>query len=225
MLLTIPDLLDSTQLDSVRRFLAQARFVDGRLSAGSAAAKVKQNLELDREQPGRDKLLEALMAALYARAEFRFAAYPARVATPLFARYVPGMAYGEHVDDPLMGGGPGQQYRSDIALTLFLNDPESYAGGELVVTTAFGEQQVKLPAGHLVLYPASSRHRVAPVTAGERLVMVTWLQSQVRDPARRELLYDLWRAREQLLAAAPDDPATRRVDTSYVNLLRMWAEP
>jgi PKHD-type hydroxylase len=225
MLLQIPDLLDADQLASARRFLAGAAFVDGRLTAGRSAAALKRNLELDREQPHRDKLLEALMAALFARPEFLFAAYPARVSTPIVARYTAGMEYGEHIDDPIMGGDTGQRYRSDVALTLFLNDPGDYAGGELVVATTFGEQRVKLPAGHLVLYPASSRHRVETVTSGERLVMVTWLQSQVRDPARRELLYELWQAREKLLVEAPNGDATHRVDSSYVNLLRMWAEP
>jgi len=225
MLLQIPDVLDAAQLDNVRRFLAEADFVDGRLTAGRSAARIKQNRELDREQPNRDKLLEALMAALYARPEFRFGAYPARVSTPIIARYTSGMTYGEHIDDPVMGGDPSQQYRSDVAVTLFLNDPDDYDGGELVISTTFGEQRVKLPAGHLVLYPASSRHRVATVDSGERLVMVTWLQSQVREPARRELLYDLWQAREKLLEEAPDSDTTRRVDSSYVNLVRMWADP
>lgn len=224
MLLLIPDVLDPAQLASVGQYLAQADFAHGKASAGRAAATVKHNLELDREAPRREQLVEAVLGTLLAHPHFQAAAYPARVSTPIFARYTAGMGYGDHVDDPVMGAAGGR-YRSDVALTLFLNAPEAYEGGELVIATAFGEQRVKLPAGHAVLYPASSRHRVETVTDGERLVMVTWLQSQVREAERRALLYDLWRARERLLADAPEAEATRQVDISYVNLLRMWAEP
>ena len=224
MLLQIPDLLDASQLASVHQYLAQADFVHGRATAGKAAGAVKHNLELDRDAPMRDRLVEAVMSTLLANPMFQAAAYPARVSTPIFARYTAGMGYGDHVDDPVMGEADGR-YRSDVSLTLFLNDPDDYTGGELVIDTTFGEQRVKLPAGHVVLYPSSSRHRVETVAEGERLVMVTWLQSQVREAERRALLYDLWRAREQLLADASDSDAARRVDVSYVNLLRMWAEP
>jgi PKHD-type hydroxylase len=153
---------------------------------------------------------------------FQAAVLPHKVATPFYARYSPGMGYGDHVDDPVMG--PGPRYRSDVALTVFLNEPDSYAGGELTIRTSFGAHSVKYAAGDAVLYPASSVHRVAPVTAGERLVAVLWAQSLVRDPARRELLYELGQAREALLREQPEADETRRVDYAYVNLLRMWAE-
>lgn len=223
MLLQIPDVLDAAQLASVRQYLDQADFVHGKASAGKAAGAVKHNLELDRDAPMRDKLVDAVMGTLLAHPTFQAAAYPAKVSTPIFARYTEGMGYGDHVDDPVMGEADAR-YRSDVALTLFLNDPGNYEGGELTIDTAFGEQRVKLPAGHVVIYPASSRHRVETVTSGERLVMVTWLQSQVREADRRALLFDLWRAREELLAEAPEGEATKRVDVSYVNLLRMWVE-
>jgi PKHD-type hydroxylase len=122
-----------------------------------------------------------------------------------------------------MGPGGGR-YRSDIAITIFLSDPEAYAGGELVIRTAFGPQEVKLPAGDAIMYPASSLHRVAEVMRGERLVAVTWVQSMVRDPMRRELLYELGLAREKLLRTRPDAEETAQVDHAYVNLVRMWAE-
>jgi PKHD-type hydroxylase len=154
---------------------------------------------------------------------YRAGALALKVATPFYARYTPGMRYGNHVDDPIMGTDEGL-YRTDIAITIFLNDPANYDGGELVVNTAFGEQQVKLPAGDGVMYPASSLHRVAEVTRGERLVAVTWVQSLVRDPAQRELLYELNQARERLLKEAPDSPDTARINTVYVNLFRMWSE-
>jgi PKHD-type hydroxylase len=223
MLLKIPDVLDAAQLASVLQYLGQADFVHGKASAGKAAGAVKHNLELDREAPMRDKLVDAVMSTLLAHPTFQAAAYPAKVSAPIFARYTEGMGYGDHVDDPVMGETDGR-YRSDVSLTLFLNDPGDYEGGELVIDTHFGEQQVKLPAGHMVLYPSSSRHRVEQVTGGERLVMVTWLQSQVREAERRALLFDLWRAREALLAEAPDEVATKQVDVSYVNLLRMWVD-
>lgn len=224
MLLTIENLLTADQLETVRNQLAQGEFEDGAATAGEAARRVKRNEELRRDHPARQRLVEAILSALYARPEFRFGVLPAHIATPLFARYLPGMAYGEHIDDPLMGA-TGEQYRSDLALTLFLSDPTAYDGGELVIEAPFGSQQVKLPAGDAILYPASSRHHVAEVTRGERLVMVTWLQSMVRDPAQREILYQLWQSRESLLARAPDDEATRQLDSGYTNLVRMWAEP
>ena len=133
------------------------------------------------------------------------------------------MPYGDHVDDPIMGGAAGL-YRTDIAITIFLNDPGDYDGGELVIHTAFGENKMKLPAGDAVMYPASSRHRVAEVTRGERLAAGTRVQSLVRDPARRELLYGLNLAREKLLADAPQAEETAQVNAAYVNLVRMWSE-
>ena len=121
-------------------------------------------------------------------------------------------------------GPPGQQYRSDVSTTVFLNEPDDYVGGELVINTSFGEQKIKLAAGAAVVYPSSSLHHVAEVTAGTRLVAVTWTQSIIRDPARRELLYQLNQARESLLKTRPDDSETKNVDVAYVNLFRMWAE-
>jgi PKHD-type hydroxylase len=133
------------------------------------------------------------------------------------------MQYGDHIDDPVMGG-QGGQFRADIAVTIFLNATSDYEGGELIINTTFGEQKVKLEAGDAVLYPASSLHRVAPVTQGERLVTVIWLQSMIRDPARRELLYELDQARNKLLQNNPDATETKQVDHAYTNLVRMWSE-
>jgi len=139
------------------------------------------------------------------------------------ARYQPGMAYGDHIDEPLMGAG-GPRLRSDLSMTVFLNPPGQYEGGELVIHTGFGVQAVKLAAGDAVLYPSSSLHRVAEVTAGERLVALTWIQSDVRDAARREVLHELDKARQHLLAGDPESETARQVDRSYANLLRMWAD-
>ncbi|RMD71354.1 MAG: Fe2+-dependent dioxygenase [Gammaproteobacteria bacterium] len=222
MLLTIPQVLDQKQLEKVRAIIARAPFVDGRLSAGLAARRVKHNEELAPGTRALEMLNDIVMGSLVKHPVYLHGALPLRVATPFYARYRKGMGYGEHVDDPIMG--PGPRYRSDIAITVFLNDPESYQGGELVIRTTFGEQRVKLPAGDAVMYPASSLHRVEEVTQGERLVAVTWVQSMVRDPEKRALLYDLHLAREKLLERAPDHEETARVSAVYVNLVRMWAE-
>jgi len=223
MLLTIPGLLDQAQLKKIHQVLAAAPFVDGRLTAGFAAARVKDNLELQAD-PTRIKLLiRILMASLGHHETFRFGALPHRVADPIFARYQPGMTYGDHVDDPIMGR-TGPRFRSDIAMTIFLNRPETYDGGELAIRTPFGEEQLKLPAGDAVIYPASSLHRVTPVIQGKRLVALTWVQSYVRDPAQRELLYELNLVREKRLQEAPEEETTGYLDRCYANLLRMWAE-
>ncbi|MFP4062930.1 MAG: Fe2+-dependent dioxygenase [Halochromatium sp.] len=223
MLLRIPALLNAAQLQKVRALLADAEFVDGKLSAGFAAAKVKHNEEMRQEPERMQLLVRILMASLGHNARFRFGVLPHRVADPIFARYRPGMTYGDHVDDPIMGSS-GPRFRSDVSMTLFLNEPQAYDGGELLMHTPFGAQRVKLPAGDAVVYPASSLHQVAEVTRGERLVALTWIQSYVRDPARRELLYELNQARELLLQEAPGAEHTGWVDRSYANLVRMWSE-
>jgi len=223
MLLSIPQILKNDEVALARSWLAMARFVDGRLSAGTAAQRVKNNQEADAGAQELERLNTLVMGNLTRHPVYCGAALPLHAASPYYARYQPGMAYGEHLDDPIMGAD-GVMYRSDIAITIFLNAPENYDGGELVIQTAFGEQTVKLPAGDGVLYPASSIHRVNPVTRGERLVAVTWVQSLVRDPARRELLYGLNQAREQLLHNAPEAAATAQVNAAYMNLIRMWSD-
>jgi PKHD-type hydroxylase len=223
VLLRIPSVLDRGELDVVRGMLASAPFVDGKLSAGQVAERVKHNQEVDRRAREIEQLNNLVMGKLVKHPVYRSGALPLRVAAPYYARYTPGMQYGNHVDDPLMGAD-GALYRSDVSITVFLNDPSAYEGGELVVNTAFGEQLVKLPAGDAVMYPSSSLHRVAEVTRGERLVAVTWLQSLVRDPARRELLYELNSVRERMLANTPEAEDAKLINKSYVNLVRMWGD-
>ena len=223
MLITIPNILDTQRLDFIRQVLNKATFIDGTLSAGMAAKRVKNNEELAADDQQMQQLNNLVMGSLVQHEEFKAAAIPFRVAAPYYARYSKGMTYGDHVDDPIMGGA-GQQYRSDVSTTVFLNEPSEYEGGELVITTSFGEQKIKLAAGSAVVYPSSSLHHVAEVTKGTRLVAVTWSQSMIRDPAKRELLYQLNQARESLLKQRPDDKETKQVDVSYVNLFRMWSE-
>ncbi len=223
MLIEIPQLLNPAQIEKVREVLGDAEFVDGRLTAGMAAARVKRNQEME-PRPERQQLLNRiLMASVGQNATFRRFALPNRLADFIFARYQPGMTYGDHVDDPIMGAG-GPRFRTDVSMTIFLNGPEAYEGGELTIRTPFGDRRVKLAAGDAVVYPSASVHGVAPVTRGERLVALTWIQSFVRDAARRELLYELDLAREQLLKSDPEADHTKYVDRSYANLLRMWAD-
>ncbi len=223
MLLNVPGVLKADELALVRALLSSAHFVDGRLSAGASARRVKNNQELDAGAPDLERLNRVVMGSLVRHPAYRAGALPLHAASPLYARYRPGMTYGDHLDDPIMGTD-GVLYRSDVAVTVFLSAPEEYDGGELVIRTAAGEQAVKYAAGDAVLYPASTLHRVNPVTRGERLAAVTWVQSLVRDPARRELLYGLNLAREKLLQSAPEAEETAQVNAAYLNLIRMWSD-
>lgn len=223
MLIQIKDVLNREQLAIAHELIAGGRFTDGSHSAGMAAQRVKHNNELSLPAAKMTELNNLVMGSLVKHPVYRSAAMPLKVAAPYYARYAPGMTYGNHVDDPIMGQG-AELYRSDLSVTIFLNEPADYDGGELTIQTAFGDQQVKLPAGDAVLYPSSSIHRVAEVTRGERLVAVSWIQSVVREPERRALLHDLNQARETLLQEQPDAQVTAQVNHSYINLVRMWSE-
>lgn len=222
MLITIEGILSPAEVAAASAFMAQGEFKDGTLSAGKMAQGVKKNFELDQGGDIFKRLNMVVFEKLLGHPEFQAAALPNKTAAPFYSRYGAGMRYGAHVDNPLMGSGP--YLRTDVSSTLFLNDPDSYAGGELCVITEFGEQQVKLPAGSAVVYPSSSLHRVAEVTSGERQALVVWMQSCVRDPAQREILYRIWQSRESLLAQDPDGEDALRIDLVYANLVRMWAE-
>ena len=223
MLTQIRKLLDQEQLAIAHRLIAAGGFQDGSRSAGMAARRVKHNDELALEPAQMSDLNNLVMGTLVKHPLYRSAAMPLKIAAPYYARYTPGMSYGDHVDDPIMGQG-SELYRSDVSITIFLNSPDDYDGGELVIQTAFGEQQVKLPAGDAVIYPSSSLHHVAEVSRGERLVAVSWIQSLVRDPGKRALLHEMNLARETLLHEQPDAEATAQVNHAYINLVRMWSE-
>lgn len=223
MLLEIPDVLKDAQLSKVVEILDSAPVANGRFTAGKAAGRVKYNEEVQLKPEKKELVNRIIMSSLGHNPVFRSAVLPHRVADFIFAHYRPGMAYGDHVDDPIMGS-VGPRFRSDVSMTIFLRAPDTYAGGELVIRTAFGPRKVKFAAGHAVIYPSSSVHHVAEVTQGERLVGLAWIQSYVRDPAQRELLYELDQAREHLLKTAPDAHETACVVRSYANLLRMWGE-
>jgi len=223
MLATIEHLISAKNLTEIRRLLDRASFVDGKLSAGSVARRVKNNREMDPRGSEFNTLNELVMGNLVRHPKYKAVAWPKRVAAPFYARYEPGMEYGEHVDDPVMGQGQ-DLYRTDVSTTVFLSEPDEYEGGELVIIDTYGEQRIKLPAGSAVVYPSHSRHFVAPVTRGVRLVAVTWAQSTVRDPSKREMLYELNLAREQLFRELPDAEATRKVAATFNNLVRRWVD-
>jgi len=222
MLVEIKNILGEAELQKIQELLKSANFRDGHLSAGMAAQQVKNNLEVADENIN-TSLNNIVMNNVVRHPTYQHAALPHRIAAPFYARYESGMEYGEHIDDPVMGIGT-DRYRSDLAMTIFLNSPEEYVGGELIIKTSYGEQGIKFNAGDAVLYPATTRHRVAEVTSGERLVAVTWIQSLIRDNEQRELLYQLSKTREKMLRKDPDSEDTKRIDNVYINLVRMWSE-
>ena len=223
MILRLPAVLDAEQLAAAQGLLAEAKFVDGRLSAGKAARAVKNNLEVQQDDCLWPALNQSVMGALVTHPVYQAAVMPRRTATAFFTCYNVGMEYGEHIDDPIMGPDK-DRYRSDVSITIFLNPPEEYSGGELVLYSAGAEQYIKYPAGDAVVYPTIYRHRVNKVTSGQRLVAVSWAQSMIRDPLQRDLLYQLQQARESLLSTAGDSETAQQVDLAYVNLVKMWAE-
>ncbi len=222
MIVCIDGVLERAQLKSILESIRAAEFVDGRETAGFRAKLVKNNLQLKKQTPGAEQIKELVVSALKKNKEFYRASIPRVVQKPLISRYAEGMNYGLHVDDALMGSD--RKVRTDLSVTLFLNDPGEYDGGELIVENAMGEEQVKLPAGAAVVYPSGALHRVAPVTKGERIAAVTWVESHVRDPLKREALSDLDLIRHRLAEISPDSRETDLAFKTYANLLRMWAE-
>lgn len=222
MIVCIGEVLRPEELERLRSLAAAGRFVDGRATAGWAAATVKNNLQLAADDPGHAEISEVALSALTRNEVVAAVGLPRNVSRLMVSRCDPGMGYGAHVDNALMGDPP---LRTDLAFTLFLNDPADYNGGELVIDDAQGEQSIKLEAGALVLYPATTTHRVATVSRGARLVVVGWIQSLVRDPRVREMLFDLHQARLALFREEGKSPAFDAVAKVYSNLLRMYAEP
>ena len=223
MLLPVKNVLNAQQLKTVRSLLDQACFSDGRLSAGTTARGVKNNEEIPQSADVINQLNSIVMTSLYNHPVFQAAVLPHRLAGAFYARYNSGKFYGDHVDDPVMGPAGGR-YRTDVSITVFLNDPDEYQGGEIVIRGAHSDQKIKLNAGDAITYPSGSLHHVAEVTEGVRLVAVTWAQSLIRDVDKRELLFNLHQTREFLQKKYPDDKDVLKIDHSYVNLMRMWAE-
>jgi PKHD-type hydroxylase len=225
MLLHIPKVLTEAQVAHSRTTLENAKWVDGRETSGHLAARVKHNLQVDEATPEAREMGHVVVTALERTPLFMAAALPLRVFPPLFNRYEPGMAFGAHVDNAIreLTSSP-LRVRTDLSATLFLSRPEDYDGGELVVDDTYGAHSVKLPAGDMILYPASSLHRVNPVTRGVRLASIFWVQSMVGDDAERSLLFDLDMAISQVAETSPDSPAVVALTGCYHNLLRRWSE-
>jgi PKHD-type hydroxylase len=227
MLLHIPDVLTADELAQARRLLAEAGWVNGRVTAGAQSAQVKSNRQLPEQSPQLPELRRLVLDALNRNPLFFTAALPLRILPPFFNRYS-GDAnfYGTHVDSAMRLHPSGAGYvRADVSATLFFSEPDEYEGGELVVEDTFGSQRVKLPAGHLVVYPSSSVHQVTPVTRGERLASFMFIQSMVRDAQQRRMLFDMDMALLKLRQSVGEtDEAVVTLTGTYHNLLRLWAE-
>jgi PKHD-type hydroxylase len=225
MLLAIPDVLSAEQASQARKILDSAQWVDGKVTAGHQSAEVKDNQQLREGSPEAQQLGELILTGLGQNAMFISAALPLRVFPPLFNKYTGGQSFGTHVDNAIRQvPGTGHRIRTDLSATLFLAAPEEYDGGELVVEDTYGVHSVKLPAGHLVLYPATSLHRVRPVTRGARIASFFWIQSMVRDDAERTLLFDLDTAIQSVNREAPASQSAVQLTGIYHNLMRRWAE-
>ncbi|MGZ8164922.1 MAG: Fe2+-dependent dioxygenase [Methylobacter sp.] len=222
MLLAIENVLTAEELAYAREIFSQARFVDGRVTAGELAAKVKYNLQLPAGAAETQALTNLVHNSLHRNALFVSAALPRVVCAPLFNRYVPGMDFGIHVDNAIRIGEV--TLRTDLAGTLFLSEPKEYEGGELLIEDTYGVQRVKLSAGSLVLYPAGSLHQVAVINSGHRDVAVFWVQSMVRDIAQRCLLFQLDGSIQSLRSRDPESPEIVSLVGCYHNLLRLWAD-
>jgi PKHD-type hydroxylase len=225
MVLQIPDVLTAEQVAQARGMLEGADWIDGRVTAGHQSAKTKNNIQLPEDHPVARQLGDMILGALGRNALFVSAALPLHVFPPLFNCYQGGQSFGNHVDNAIRQvKGSGATIRTDLSATLFLADPEEYEGGELIVEDTFGVHSVKLPSGHMVLYPASSLHNVTPVTKGARLASFFWIQSMLRDDGERTLLFDLDTAIQRLTVDLPEHPSVMQLTAVYHNLLRRWAD-
>jgi PKHD-type hydroxylase len=224
MLLHIPDVLGREQVTQLRAALDAADWTDGRETVGAQGAQVKRNQQLPDASPLRRQLGEVVLAALAENPLYHAAALPMRTLAPRFNRYQGGGQYGFHVDGAVMALDADARLRSDVSCTLFLSGPDEYDGGELIVNDTYGEHEVKLPAGDLIVYPSSSLHRVTPVTRGARVAAFFWVQSLIRDDSRRRLLFELDASIQRLTQTGADAAAVLQLTGVYHNLLRQWAE-
>ncbi|HEX5229707.1 MAG TPA: Fe2+-dependent dioxygenase [Bryobacteraceae bacterium] len=226
MLLSVPDVLTAGQILHARRILDEADWIDGRVTAGHQSSRAKDNMQLDEGSPAARELGAMVLSALESNALFVSASLPARVFPPLFNRYQGGQAFGTHVDNAIRQvTGTAHRIRTDLSATLFFTSPDEYDGGELVVEDTYGTHSVKLPAGHMVLYPSTSLHHVRPVTRGARIASFFWIQSMIRDDGERTLLFDLDLAIQRLSGeSGAVHPSAVQLTGVYHNLLRRWAD-
>lgn len=224
MMLSIPDVLTPEQVRQCRAALEQASWQDGRLTAGHLAVGVKANQQLAEDDPLARQLGDFVLARLSQSPRFMAAALPLKVVPPRFNRYAGGGTYGNHIDNCIFSvPGSVQRIRADLSATLFFSDPDEYEGGDLVVEDFFGSHRARLPAGHLVLYPSGSLHRVEPVTRGARLAAFFWIQSLVREDNQRAMLLELDDSIQALRREVPESPELVRLSGVYHNLLRHWS--
>lgn len=225
MLLRVPQVLNADELAKLQALIAKAEWTDGKVTAGTQSAKVKRNIQLPETSEFAEQARQIVLKALSRNALFFSAALPKKIYPPLFNQYKNGMDFGAHIDNGVRTHAiSGQHVRTDISGTLFLADPDSYEGGELVIEDTYGQQAVKLPAGDMVLYPGTSLHQVRPVTSGARIACFFWVQSMVRDDAQRTLLFDMDVAIATLREQVGDNAAVIRLTGNYHNLIRMWAD-
>jgi PKHD-type hydroxylase len=225
MLLQISNVLTPEQVAQARPMLDAAEWIDGRVTAGHQSSRAKDNQQLRETDPVARQLGELILEALGSNALFISGALPSRVFPPLFNRYQGGQSFGTHVDNAIRQvPGTGHRIRTDLSATLFFSNPDEYDGGELVVEDTYGTHSVKLPAGHMILYPSTSLHHVRPVTRGVRVSSFFWIQSMMRDDAERTLLFDLDVAIQRLNADMPEHPSAIQLTGVYHNLIRRWAE-
>jgi len=223
MLSEIKNVLSPVELEKIQLLISDAHWQSGSNSAGLHAREIKANEEMDQQCQSWADINQMVVSQLYSHPQFQGMVLPSKVSAAFISRCRPGMYYGQHIDNPIMGG-PNARYRSDVAITVFLSEPDSYDGGELSIQSRFGQVSIKLPAGSAVVYPASSLHEVTPVTKGERIVSALWAQSMVRDAQQRELLYDLDEVRQALNKTTPSAQVTQQTEHVYANLLRLWAD-
>src|SRR4051812_40051187 len=226
MLICVPDVLSKPDVAEFRHIMDAAAWEDGRSTAGAQSALVKKNEQLPVDGEVSRRLGQRVISALTSNPLFISAAIPLRIFPPLFNRYGAGHHFGLHVDNAVRGDPlTGMRIRTDLSVTLFLSEPDEYDGAELIIEDTYGSQEVKLPAGHLVLYPASSLHMVMPITRGVRVASFFWIQSMVRDIQARSLIFDLDTAIQRLVERlGRDDPETVKLTGIYHNLIRYWAE-
>lgn len=224
MMYHIPDVLTQQEINDLNKLLQQAEWIDGRVTVGSQGATVKNNQQIDTRTPLYHHLQAAVLQSLNNNPRFFSAALPRNISSPLFNRYGQGETYGFHVDGAVRQNGEAGWMRTDLSATLFLCEPDSYDGGELVIEDTYGQHRVKLPAGHLVLYPSSSLHCVTPVTSGVRLASFLWIQSMIRDDKQRAMLYELDGNIQKLKARYGDGEEVLSLLNMYHNLLRLWSE-
>jgi PKHD-type hydroxylase len=225
MLIQIPDVLTAEQVMQARQVFDHADWVDGRVTAGPQSARTKDNQQLPEDSPAARELGQMILGALQRNPLFITAALPLQVFPPLFNRYQGGQSFGTHVDNAIRQiPGTPHRIRTDLSATLFFTGQEDYDGGELIVEDTYGIHSVKLPPGHLVLYPSTSLHHVRPVTRGARICSFFWIQSMIRDDGARTLLFDLDASIQRISRDLPDHPSAVQLTGIYHNLVRRWAE-